>query len=269
MDTASTLTASTPPTSALPLPARHANNAQPSQEGRFELAGSSAFEGALQAALPRRALLPVQAIKELAELARHRRCQAGDVLARRGQVAGACWLLGSGSVALGVLGAQGVLAHVRTMQRQGWLDLSSVLLDDTHVEDVVCETTAELWQLPAAPLRACCARHPALMSALALSLAKGVQQLTLEARVLMTKDVQARCATWLLEHAQPNMPVDGTPTAGVALNQRKRSVALQLGTTPETFSRVLSQLRSKGLIEVQGYRITLLDLAALRKVAGV
>jgi CRP-like cAMP-binding protein len=235
-------------------------------EGRPQPA-SGAFGAALQSALPGRTPLPADAVDELATLARQRHCAAGALLVRRGQPAEVCWLMGSGRVALGVLGPHGVLEHVRSMQTAGWLDPGSVLLGGSYVEDVVCEMPSSLWQMPAAALRLCCARHPALMSAMADALAHSVQQLKLDVRVLMTKDVQARCATWLLEHATPGAPADGKATAEVELNQRKRSVALQLSTTPETFSRVLSQLRSKGLIAVQGYRITLLDLVALRKLA--
>ncbi len=236
------------------------------QEGRPHLA-VGAFGGALQAALPPRAPLPADAVDELAALARQRHCQVGDVVVRRGQPADTCWLLGSGRVALGVLGPHGVLEHVRGTQTAGWLDPATVLLGGSYMEDVVCEMPSSLWQMPAAALRLCCARHPTLMNAMAETLARSVQQLKLDVRALMTKDVQARCASWLLEHATPRPSADGTATAEVELNQRKRSVALQLSTTPETFSRVLSQLRSKGLIAVQGYRITLLDLVALRKLA--
>lgn len=235
-------------------------------EGRPPLA-TGAFGAALQSALSPRAPLPADAADELAALARQRHCQAGDVVVRRGQPADVCWLLGSGRVALGLLGSHGVLEHVRSMQAVGWLDPATVLLGGSYIEDVVCEMPSSLWQMPAAALRLCCARHPALMSAMAQTLAHSVQQLKLDVRALMTKDVQARCAGWLLEHATPRASADGRATADVELNQRKRSVALQLSTTPETFSRVLSQLRSKGLIAVQGYRITLLDLVALRKLA--
>lgn len=254
--------------SALQLLARRPDPVHALRDDQQEPASFMAFEAALHAALPPRAALPVRAVEELAAVARQRRCQVGNVVARRGHLADACWLLGSGSVALGVQGRHGRLDHMRSVQAAGWLDPGSVLLDGKHVEDIVCETPAVLWQLPAAALRACCSRHPALMGALAASLACSVRQLTLDARALMTKDVLARCATWLLERARLRQPVNGMPTADVELNQRKRSVALQLGTTPETFSRVLSQLRGKGLIDVQGYRITLLDLTALRKLAG-
>ncbi len=51
------------------------------------------------------------------------------------------------------------------------------------------------------------------------------------------------------------------------LQQRKRAVAQELGTTAETFSRTLAQLNRMKLIEVHGYTIALLDLDALEKLA--
>ena len=53
------------------------------------------------------------------------------------------------------------------------------------------------------------------------------------------------------------------------LAQAKRTVASQIGATPETFSRLLRQLREIGAIEVRGHRIDVLDTQALVRLAGV
>jgi CRP-like cAMP-binding protein len=45
-------------------------------------------------------------------------------------------------------------------------------------------------------------------------------------------------------------------------------LASQLGITPETFSRVLADWRERGIVEVDGATITLLDTAALRRHVG-
>ena len=55
----------------------------------------------------------------------------------------------------------------------------------------------------------------------------------------------------------------------VVLSERKRDIAAQLGITPETLSRLLRSLTRKGLIEVVGYNVHVLDLPALRRLAGV
>jgi CRP-like cAMP-binding protein len=59
----------------------------------------------------------------------------------------------------------------------------------------------------------------------------------------------------------------GPQTGSLQLQQRKRAVAQELGTTAETFSRTLAQLSRTGLIEVRGYSIRLLDVPALRMLA--
>jgi CRP-like cAMP-binding protein len=256
------------------LPSLHDNHPRAARQNRRD-ASRAAFETALLKASDGRAALPSDVVDELADLARQRHCMAGAVVARRGHVADDVWLLGSGCVALGALGASGELDHVRAVHSEGWLDLAGALLEGgVYLEDIVCETDAELWQLPADALRACWRRQPILLQVLAGSLARQVRQLTVEARELMTKDALSRCAGWLLEHALPQPALaQGTgrsvEAAEVELRQRKRSIALQLGTTPETFSRMLSQLRSRGLIEVKGYHIVLLNLPGLRALAGM
>jgi CRP-like cAMP-binding protein len=84
----------------------------------------------------------------------------------------------------------------------------------------------------------------------------------------MTKDVLARCATWLLDHARLDEADGGRQTGSLQLQQRKRAVAQELGTTAETFSRTLAQLSRNGLIEMHGYALRLLDVQALQRLAG-
>jgi CRP-like cAMP-binding protein len=81
------------------------------------------------------------------------------------------------------------------------------------------------------------------------------------------KDVLARCASWLLEHAQIAPGAEGRLTAVLQLQERKRAIAQQLGTTAETFSRTLRELSRMGLIGVRGYAITVFDVERLRAVA--
>ncbi|HOM21194.1 MAG TPA: helix-turn-helix domain-containing protein, partial [Ottowia sp.] len=82
----------------------------------------------------------------------------------------------------------------------------------------------------------------------------------------LAKDAEARCAEWLLRHAEPAQGAPGT--LAVMLRQRKRMIAAQLGIAPETLSRVLRQLRERSLISGTGRILNLLDPGALRALAG-
>jgi hypothetical protein len=77
-------------------------------------------------------------------------------------------------------------------------------------------------------------------------------------------DAEARCAQWLLRHAQHA----DNGTMRVTLHQRKRLIAAQLGIAPETFSRVLRHLREHGLIAGTGNVLNLPHPTALQVVAG-
>ncbi len=79
-----------------------------------------------------------------------------------------------------------------------------------------------------------------------------------------SSDVAARIAAYLLD--LPAKFKDGTAT--VTLPIAKQEVASYLGTTPETLSRRLAALASKGVISQSGRRtITILDINALEQVA--
>ena len=54
----------------------------------------------------------------------------------------------------------------------------------------------------------------------------------------------------------------------VTLHQRKRLIAAELGIAPETFSRVLRDLREMGLIHGTGNVLNLPQPLALQTMAG-
>ena len=80
----------------------------------------------------------------------------------------------------------------------------------------------------------------------------------------LAKDAEARCAEWLLRHAQTG----DRGVMAVTLQQRKRSIAAQLGIAPETLSRVLRHLRERSLISGSGRLLNVVDPGGLRLLAG-
>jgi CRP-like cAMP-binding protein len=96
-------------------------------------------------------------------------------------------------------------------------------------------------------------------------LARAQRQQTEVAVSRLAKDADARCAEWLLNHAERDT------TSGrlqVNLSERKRMIAAQLGIAPETLSRMFKQLRERDLISGRGRVLQLLNLDALRQLAG-
>ncbi|WKB52261.1 Crp/Fnr family transcriptional regulator [Eleftheria terrae] len=218
----------------------------------------------LQAALQpaRVARLAAQA---MAELAQEHPVAASCPLFTRRDTAHSLWFVASGQVALGTLAHGRPVQQTRRVEPGQWLDAASAWLQRHYLEDAWAQGDALLWSFDIERLRACCNEHPSLSEGLIAVLAQRVRELTEGTLGLMLKDAEARCATWLLQHAEQRPGPGGTAT--VLMRERKRAIASQLAVTPETFSRVLRQLREKRIIEVEGYLVRVLDLAGLREIA--
>lgn len=57
-------------------------------------------------------------------------------------------------------------------------------------------------------------------------------------------------------------------SSAVVMNQHKRAIASQLGTSPETFSRMLRQLCDMKVIDMDRYRIHVRDAQALQRLSN-
>lgn len=225
-----------------------------------------------RAALVQASLAPARVTREAAQAlamrAQEHVMDSGRIVLQQGQPALALWLVVSGQVAVGSLREGRLAQQTRLVEPGQWLDAASAWLGGSPLEDAVVQRPALLWAFDVEAVRECCVDHPSLAEGLIRLLASRVRLLTEGTLCLMLKDAEARCATWLLDHAEVKPGVDGSKTALVALRERKRAIASQLAVTPETFSRVLRQLRERRVIDVAGYTVKVLDVEALRRVAG-
>ena len=167
----------------------------------------------------------------------------GDVLRVRQEQLNSVLYLVSGRVQLGIR-EEGQMRHqLGVVEGPFWLDASSAMLNLPCVVDMVAETRVQL-------------RRQSLEA-----FQRGLESLAISR---LAQDAEARCAQWLLQHAQH----DDSGAMSVILNQRKRIIAAQLGIAPETFSRVLRNLREHGLIMGSGNVLKLPQPSALELVAA-
>jgi len=191
---------------------------------------------------------------------------AGSVLLHRGDAVAQIIHVNSGRVILGVV-QQGVMAHqLGVVEGPFWLEAASGLLGLPHAVDAVAETPVQLQYVPLTDFVTEVNSLPAASRNLLTDLAKAQRQQTETAVSRLAKDADARCAEWLLRHAQTDGQAGGM---AVTLTERKRTIAAQLGIAPETFSRVLKHLRDRKLISGGGRVLNLLDLTGLQSLAGI
>jgi CRP-like cAMP-binding protein len=175
------------------------------------------------------------------------------------------WYLVHGRVGLGIV-EDGRLAH-RLWACEGpcWIDPASVLHRTPSLIDALTETDAELVRMPADKVQAWVAGLPLAARHMVLDLAMANRRQTEASLGLLVKGAEARFAEWLLHHAEAT----GQNTVAVPLRERKRSIAVQLGIAPETFSRILRSLREQGLVSQSGSVLNLIDPGGLQQLAGV
>ena len=190
---------------------------------------------------------------------------AGDVLRWRQQQPTSVLHLDSGRVLLG-LQEDGQMRHqLGVVEGPFWLDAASALLGLPAVVDMVAETPVQLRRQPLESFLREVDALPEATQILLRDMASGYRQQTELAVSRLAQDAEARCAQWLMRRAE----YDQHGAASVTLQQRKRLIAAHLGIAPETFSRVLRNLRNSGLISGSGSVIKLPRPDALQRVAGL
>ena len=191
---------------------------------------------------------------------------AGTVLLHRGDAVDQILHIVQGRVVLGIL-QDGEMEHqLGEVEGPFWLEAASGLLGLKHAVDAVAETPVQLQRVSVPEFLAQVQTLPAASQTLLMDMAKSQRQQTELAVSRLAKDADARCAEWLLRHAEPDAQVGGL---AVTLRERKRNIAAQLGIAPETFSRVLRHLRDRQLISGAGRVLGLPNPQALRELAGV
>jgi CRP-like cAMP-binding protein len=207
-------------------------------------------------------MLPAQIIDFPAE---RQVAARGELLLKRSVASPWVSYLESGRVALGVLAGDVMEHQLGVVEGPCWLEATAAVLNLPHAVDAVSETEVCLRRVPLAEFRRSLAAMPIPAQDVLHDVAMAHRQQTEFAVSRLAKDAEARCAEWLLRHAQT---CDKGGMA-VTLQQRKRSIAAQLGIAPETLSRCLRHLRERSLISGSGRLLNLVDPGGLRSLAGV
>jgi CRP/FNR family transcriptional regulator len=104
-------------------------------------------------------------------------------------------------------------------------------------------------------------QQPALAINLLRSFARHLRQLSHLVDTLALREVPARLAAYVLRLAE------GQAATTVVLDLPKTQLAAQLGTIPETLSRVFGKLTREGLMALDGNQVTILDRRGLQRLA--
>jgi len=191
--------------------------------------------------------------------------EPGEILLRRAALSDGVVYVESGRVALGLMDDDALAHLLGTVEGPFWLEATAAILGKPSLIDAVAETRVHLRRLPLPAFKRWFGGLPESAQDVLRDVASAHRQQAELAVSRLAKDAEARCAEWLLRHAQTS----AQGSVAVTLQQRKRLIAAQLGIAPETLSRVLRHLRERSLISGSGRVVNLVDPGGLRSLAGV
>jgi len=227
------------------------------QVGSEEIARWSARAAARQDMSP----FTAQDIKQIRTSAVEDHAEPGTRLLAAGEAVDRVLIIGSGEVEL--------LAHssagrrvMEVVRKGGVIGDIPLFLDAPMPFDAVVSRRALVCTLDRDGLLAFLSSAPAAslrwMRSIALRLDDDRRRLL----AIMTSDLTGQIAFLLLEHAEPG--ADG----GLAVRLSHDVIAQLLGARRQSVSRVIADLRARGLIASAYRRIDLLDPAGLQEIAG-
>ncbi len=189
----------------------------------------------------------------------------GEALLRRAESSPWVAYLESGRVSIGVMDGDAMEHQLGLVEGPCWLEATSAVLNLPNAVDAIADTDVCLRQMAVAEFRQILSDLPQAVQEVLHDVAMAHRQQTELAVSRLAKDAEARCAEWLLRHAKTGEK----GVMAVQLQERKRSIAAQLGIAPETLSRVLRHLRERSMISGSGRLLNLVDPNGLKSLAGV
>lgn len=202
----------------------------------------------------------------LAGIARHahvRTLARGQVLFTEGEPSEHVFVVRSGRLRVFVTSRRGDQLVLSVLGPGDSFGELSVLDRQPRSASVDALDTAQILALAAADVRTLLTENSQALMAVAVELAAGMRRLTGNAADLVLLDLPRRLAKMLLASAEPL--TDGGATSMLSMNQS--GVAAQLGVTRQSFNRALAGLTHRGWIALDGTRVHIRDVAALRRFA--
>jgi CRP/FNR family transcriptional regulator len=190
----------------------------------------------------------------------------GTSLFSQGEAASGLYLVISGRVKIYRLSPQGQEYVMRIVGPGETLAEAAVFSGQTYPASAEVLEESSLIYLRKSDFLLLIKESPQLALNMITGLSQLLRQLARQVEDLSLKEVSARLARFLIEEATQKCP---TPDQAlrISLEIKKNLLAGRLGTIGETLSRTLAKMKQKGLIEISGNMITIIDLESLKEIA--
>lgn len=195
-------------------------------------------------------------VEQIAAIATCRHCRAGQVIYLEGDVADKLYILEKGWIKATRISREGREQAMLFLEAGEIFGDIAVFSETTYPGTVTALEDVDVWEIPAQEFLQLIQELPLLAMAIIRHLSDRVLHYIKLVEDLSLRDVEARLANTLLQHAEL--------INGSLLVRRRQwttfdEMAVRLGTVRDVLSRVLKKLESEGLLKVEKESIQLLD----------
>jgi len=195
------------------------------------------------------------------QISRFTTLQRKEILFHEGDAGSEFYFLASGRVKLFRSTADGKEAVIRFIEPGEYFAEILLQLKGRYPVSAIAIEPCELLALDAQKILSHLEQHPDIAMVFIGALSQRIKYLLGMIEQLTLADIRQRFLNYL------GVLQDKSPAGSIELPAAKGEIALLLGTTPETFSRLLKKLSTEKIIRVSGRSITVLDPTALDEVA--
>ena len=197
-------------------------------------------------------------------LARPIHAARGELLVQQEDCPRGIHLVLSGRVKCFVLSPSGGEKIVRLADPGCFFGEEAALLNRPHIVNAQAMSPSELLFVPTGLLR------EAMVSSTPFSVSMSMRLATASYDLMSTMQVQFQLSgTQRVAHYLTRLAPDDAEHCEIRLDIDKQTIAAQLNLTPETLSRILSQLTREGMVQPRGRRgMVLSKLSELRSCAA-
>ena len=216
------------------------------------------------AAIPSFQGLSEDQLKAIKQIVVNRHFNRGELIFLEGDHGDGFYVVAAGMVKIFKVSIEGKEHIMRIVGPGEAFGQVSVYAGRTFPASAQAIAKSHLLFLPRAAFVELITSNPSLALSMLASLSMRLREFTVHVERLALKEVPGRLAAYLSHLMDEQKNERGL----VSLNISKVQLSSLLGTTPETLSRILSQMADSGLIEVKKRDIRILDPPGLEELGA-
>jgi CRP/FNR family transcriptional regulator, dissimilatory nitrate respiration regulator len=204
---------------------------------------------------------------EVAEIAVRRPFAKGETLFSEGEKAEGFYLLASGGLKLCKISPDGREKVLHMVHPVETFAEAAFFGDGSYPAEARGVEKGEVLFFPKASFMGLLERNPRFSLNLIASLSVLLRRFARQIEELSFADAPSRLASYLIDLASRKSTSFQGKTY-LELDMRKGELASRLGTVSETLSRTFKKLKDEAVIDVDGNKVTILNMEKLKMVAG-